>query len=464
MTTLLLLLFFVLRLLSFGLFGYWAIQGIIVLALAVLLVILYFKNPAWAGMLLLGELFLGGDGHLFELGGVALRTILVGLFFILWLGEVIWRKKSPDFLVLKKNCFAYFLLAVGFFLLWAIINGIWRGHSFSAVAQDALPFVFLVLIFPARNVMRSIAGRPAWRLTVVFLLGAAVFAIFNFALFAGHFSEIHGEYYRWYREVMAGKITDLGTGFFRVAEPVHLLVVPLVLIIASFLMGKSRRGFWWLLGAGMAILALNLSRGYFLALLAGFLVLKWQHHWLKWLKVSVASLVLLILLFSGFHLLASGGVSVGWELFGFRLMSVAEPKIESSSAIRLMILPEIWKMIKAHPWAENGLGASVSFFNSLTNQQEVTRNFDWGYLELWAEWGIFGALAFLALVGWLGYQLFRLIRSKNGEKQGLFVGTLAGLVGLAVINLTAPAFSHQLGILYLVFVSVLVLDEKCDIL
>lgn len=461
MITSFLFLFFGSRLLSFGLFGHWTVQGMIVIGLAILLAILYFKNSAWAGMFLLGELFLGGDGHLFELNGVALRTILVGLFFILWLGEMVWRKKMPDFSVLKKDGFAYLLLAVGFFLLWAIINGIWRGHSFSAVAQDTLPFVFLALIFPTWHLRAMIDRIFLKKLVVVFIVGAAVFAIFNFALFAGHFSEIHGEYYRWYRGMMAGKITDLGTGFFRVAEPTHLLVVPLVLFIASLLMEKeARRWLWGLLGAGLAVLALNLSRGYFLALLVGLLVLKWQHHWLRWLKVSAASLVLLILLFSGFHLLASRGASVGWELFGVRLMSVAEPKIEAASATRLMILPEIWKMIKAHPWAGIGLGANVSFFNSLTIQQEVTRNFDWGYLELWAEWGIFGALSFLILVGWLGYQMLMSVRSKNSEKQGLIIGTFSGLAALLVVNLTAPALSHQLGILYLVFVSLLVLKDK----
>ena len=39
----------------------------------------------------------------------------------------------------------------------------------------------------------------------------------------------------------------------------------------------------------------------------------------------------------------SRGQSLGWELLGLRLGSIASPSIEESSLSRIMLLPKIWE-------------------------------------------------------------------------------------------------------------------------
>ena len=69
-TLLLLLIFGGVRLLSFYIAPHAILQAIIVFVLVFVLGLTFFKNPNHAWMIILGELSLGGSGHLFEFFGL----------------------------------------------------------------------------------------------------------------------------------------------------------------------------------------------------------------------------------------------------------------------------------------------------------------------------------------------------------------------------------------------------------
>ncbi|MEK7084412.1 MAG: O-antigen ligase family protein, partial [Patescibacteria group bacterium] len=254
-------------------------------------------------------------------------------------------------------------------------------------------------------------------------------------------------------DVAMGKITDTGTGFFRIVLPEHLLMVPIGLIISSLLMKNERHNGWWyfFLGATLLVLVLNLSRAYALAFVGGLLELKISHAWKRWLTVSCGTLLATVLLFTSVHFLASRGTSFGWELFGIRVLSVFQPTLEISSYTRMELLSPIFTMMQKHPLLGSGLGATVTFIDPSTNIQVTTPHFDWGYFEMLVELGPLGLVAFLLVIGFAIFELAQKIRRAD-DWHDFYVGLLGGVAAFLIMTLTTPALFHVFGIVFLLLV------------
>ena len=451
-TVALLALFFVIRIASFLLVGHEFYQGILVFSLLLLMAILYFKNPEWAWCMLLTEIFLGGSGHYFELAGLSIRTLFIITFLFLWLAPHFGQKLLPQKLKIQTEL-NYILLALFVAVIFAAGNGFFN-NNVGNVIQDLMPFGFLLLLFPSfHSFTNEKTQHYLVRLIAVFTMGTALFTSISFVLFSSQTLLIHQDFYKWFRDVNVGKITDLKTGFFRIVESSHLFIVPILLLITSLRMRAEKHNKMWRVMQILLILILifNLSRGYFLALTAGLLILKYKHTWKKWFLESLAVFILTIGIFTLVHLFASGWTSPGWELLGLRLKSFTYPEIEISTNTRMMILPQIWEKIKQAPIIGSGLGEKITFMNSATYETITTLHFDWGYLEMWTELGIVGALAMIALYVFTAILLIKKIK-KTPDWHDFDVGLLAGIVALLVMNITLPALFHVFGILFLVFV------------
>jgi len=451
-TYFLLILFFLLRYGSFLLNGHLVIQGIIVFVLLMLLGILYFKNPDWAWMLVLGEIFLGGSGHYLEFMGLSIRTLFIGFFLFLWTSQHIGQ--GMLFQKLKIHRYINWLISLLFLsLFFSFFNGLYHGHGIFRVIQDFMPFTFLLLVFPSYHLFREPKIQEYLvRLVLVFIIGTAFFSLFTLAIFSSGITQIHQPFYQWYRDIDVGKITDMQTGFFRIVESSHLIIVPIILLISSLLMRAEKHNNMWrvMLVLSIIILVLNLSRGYFLALGVGLLVLKYKHKWTRWLRGTLGIILLTLVIFSGIHFMASGGQSMGLELFGIRLKSFTQPQIEISTDTRMMILPYIMQTIRQHPIWGVGLGATITFINSNTYESLTTLHFDWGYLEMWTELGLPGSILLVFLYGLVAFMLIKKIKAIP-EWHDFDVGLLAGIVSLLIMNITIASLFHVFGILFLIF-------------
>ncbi|MFZ2189800.1 MAG: O-antigen ligase family protein [Candidatus Magasanikiibacteriota bacterium] len=459
-TFVLLIVFFGIRIMSFFLVGHTTIQGGLVFLILMILGILYFKNPNWAWGLVLGEILLGGSGHYLEFLGLSIRTVLIFFFMFLWLAQLIGEQTFHKIFDVHSRV-NYILIILFLILGFAVGNGLYNGHEFKKVVGDLMPFAFLLLTFPSYHLFANEKTQKYLiRLIMVFILGTAIFSLITFALFSLHITELHLDFYQWYRDVDMGKITDMTQGFFRIVEPAHLLVVPFILLITSLRMRDEKHNKMWLIFLTLLIiiLVLNLSRGYFLALLVGLLVLKYKHKWKNWFKECFVTILLIGIVFSSIHFLASGNKSLGWDLFGLRIKSMAVPSLEVSTDTRMMILPVILDTITANPILGVGLGASITFLNTATYESITTTQFDWGYLEMWAETGIFGLIILTALYMFVAYKL--IIKIKNiPDWHDFDIGLLAGITAFLIMNITIPALFHVYGILFLVFVGTIALKH-----
>lgn len=450
MPILLLITFVVIRLLSLTTYQQPFLNGILAALLIGGFTCICIKNPKYGWFILLGELLLDGAGHFFELQGLLLRTWFLGIFGVAWLVK---KNRNRDFQLPTRPIFGS-IIALGLVVIGAIINGFFSHHSPTIIIQDALLFAFLGLLFPALEWKKE-TTEPLSVIAKTWIYGSVLFSLTTFWWYSSSFGVLRDTYYHWFRNIAAGKITDLGQHFFRVVLPEHEFIIPIILVLAAYLMynyetNRREQKLWWMMLACLMILALNFSRIYFGALALGFLLFFSKKIFKQWLIVSSISATSLILIFFSFHLTASRGQSIGLELLGLRAAGT-NLQNDTSGAIRLAILPDAIQQIRTRPWFGSGLGATVTYVDPAT-QAPVTRSqFDWGYLEMLAELGSIGTLLFLIFYGIVLYHLTKI-------KTPLGRGLLAGGISLLLINVTMPVLFHGFGLLYIVLLITVVTD------
>lgn len=378
--------------------------------------------------LLVAELFLGGNGHYIEMFGLALRTWILLVFLVFFFFQKNFRvSKTP-----------VPIIAIGLAVCIGVATGLFNGHDPRFIIQDAIPFAFFLLLFPAREFVTPDRYPTYQKLIKAYLVLAAAMSLTTLFLFSSGISVLQDPYYKWFRDVAGGKITDVGNHFFRIVLPEHLLLAPALLFLTALLIRhpKQKKIWLWFTLAALPFM-LNLSRAYILAYLIGLGFLFSKQQWKQWLSVSVASIAMLLIVFSSLHVVASRGTSLGFELLGPRFASIANPDNERSAATRKTLLPPIWEEIKKHPVLGSGLGATISFVDPVSKEIVTTRQFDWGYLEIWTELGLLGLVSYLSLIIYLLFHTTCPAR--------------ATAVALAFVGLTTPALFHVFGVVIFVF-------------
>ncbi len=438
--------------------------------------VLAFWKPAYAAVPIILELLLDSSGHLFEWRGLSLRLLVFIVTMAVWTFHAIRRK------ALLKQLHTPFTAIYGAILVivaLAAYNGYLNGHAVRAVIADAIPFLYLALWYPLRalfperseaeskgNASTSSAHNVLVPLLLGSFLGAAILSLIALFLFSSGLQEIHGPFYTWWRDWVAGKATSTGFGFYRIVTPLHLFLTALVpfvvyvilkirtegtlpviarsesderrsnLIIRllRFARGFARNDKLWLLIIILLVPVINFSRIYFLAIIPATLIMALK---LPWKKVALTLIIIGAVSLAEYavvNLAASRGTSLGFEFLTQQSRGIIDPESEASASARAAILPHLLGKIKNRPLLGEGLGASVTYYNAFLEKESTTRHLDWGYLELAVEFGLFVALFFLGLLVWLFYHGFR-----NPLAASI-------LVFLAVTALTTPALFHVYGI------------------
>lgn len=459
-TAILFIAFFALRILSYWIAPHLILQNILGIILVLTLIIFYIKKPQYAWYLVIAEIFLGGSGHFLELYGISIRTTFLLVYICLYIGERIFSKQKRSQLQIPPTLF-FLLGALLLAIFWAALNGILHHNTTKLIIQDLIPFAFFALLVPAHQMIKDKSSYPFLiRLVAVFIFGSTLFSLITFILFSTNITIIQGPYYHWYRDIIGGKLTDLGSGFWRIVAPEHLLLLPITLIIASLLMKKEKTNtiLWLTLFASLFTLTLNFSRGYFLALFVALIPLLYKQSFKKWFTTSAVTGTSILIIFCTTSFLASGAKTFGLELFGFRLKTFTAPHIEESTYTRSALLKPILQKFASHPITGSGLGSTITFTNPISKTQITTPQFDWGYFEIATEFGILGALSYFFIIAYLIYLSILSIKTTTLHPDFL-VGILGGLVALLISNLTAPALSHVFGIFYITLVLAIILHS-----
>lgn len=418
------------------------------------------KRPGMGLVLLVSELILGGAGHFLELEGISMRSWLLGIFGICWIVHVM-KSRSLAFLRMPRTLGMLFVLTCAFVGL-AAARGLAAGHGLSLVFQDLILYMFLLLVFPMRMYMNALVKHSA-ALLLAFVSASSAFVLLTFARHSASIGLVHDYYYDWFRNVVGGKITDLGLGFFRIVTSDQLWLVPIMMILFAYLVHKKgNRILWIAAGLGTLLLLINMTRIYILACVIGALFLALGASKKRWFTVSATLSIIAIAIFTGLSFVASSGQSMGLEHIGLKANSLTNPTADVSAATRLLIWPEAKSLIAAHPFVGSGLATQVSFTDPATNQQITRTQFDMGYVEMLTELGGIGFGIYMLFLCILGYMLYTVAKRSREESDATLHARalLAGLIGLSVVNLTTPALFQGFGVVYIAFALAWVLQKN----
>ncbi|PIR04159.1 MAG: hypothetical protein COV59_03165 [Candidatus Magasanikbacteria bacterium CG11_big_fil_rev_8_21_14_0_20_39_34] len=452
-TVLYILTFIGLRIFSYLFTSHDILQAIFCFVSIMLFGLLYFKNEEYAFLLLLGELLLGGSGHLFEFFGLSLRLLLLICFSLLWfLHHTLFLKTIKKFYI--PHHIFHLLIALSFIVFFSFFNGLQSGHIPHNVISDTIPYVYFTFLLPFYFLLHNVHTQHSLlRLVVAFIVGSSLFSVFNFVMFSSGATVIQGPYYLWLRWVNLAKITDMGEGFFRIVLPEHFLLIPIALLLMSLLITKMRHSkfFIFLLILILLTTIIDLSRTLLLGLGIGSFVLLYRHNVLSWVKIMLFTLLISFILFVSINFTASQGKTFGFDLFTTRVTSLINPDTERSTKTRMALLPDIWAQIETSPLFGNGLGAEVTYFDTYESKEIATTQLDWGYFELLVEIGIFGAFIYLSVIILTLLGLLHKIKNHILHKS-FYVGLLSGFVSLLFMNITSPALFHVFGVFFIVII------------
>ena len=204
----------------------WIISG------GILLTAIYFllKKDARGWLIIAAEIILGGAGGFLEIKGVSLRTLLLVFSLAIFFYQ---QNPSPCHSPCRggiKGGVLYFISCILVIAGISAIRGYYFGHDTKQIISDTIPYLFFLYYFPLKQLLSSEKFRQtSLSMLIAAIIGNFIFIYFTLAGFSSEIFVLQDSYYHWFRDVAGGKITDYGTGFFRILLNEQLLLVPLFL-------------------------------------------------------------------------------------------------------------------------------------------------------------------------------------------------------------------------------------------
>jgi hypothetical protein len=532
------------ELLSFAGYYFPLVNKVAFFVILFITLILALEKLEYGLLILLAELFIGSKGYLFyfESGGVMV-SLRIGLFLVImgvWLynklktqnpglaprsGAGSKIKISIQNLKLINLPIYYWLLFAA--IAWGVGWGLVRGNSFNNVFFDANAWLYLFLIFPFFDVIKTKEqacgerSRTTANILQVFsasLIDIIVKSLFSLWIFSHQIVGFSFDLYRWLRTSGVGEVTPVAGNFYRVffQSQIYTLLGFFILLCLWY---------WWLKqkgdsravilrpkaeeslaesretgtnasnvsrirerflprgpGVGMTLIIafslltviISFSRSFWIGLVGGlaalFLFLKFiaKESWLKLFKLA-GVLLLILILNLGFLYLFVNFPKVGE---GVSLASLIGERISASEAAgisRINQLKPLALAIAKHPIIGSGFGTTVTYYTR--DPRILAENPSGEYTTYAFEWGYLDILLKVGLAGLLIYlgliwEIFKMgIRNHElGIMNYLNLGLLLGLIALLLVNIFTPYLNHPLGIGYIMLVSVFLNKTDSEVL
>lgn len=440
--------FILFRVFSFVLMPYPYIMSAIIIVLMFLFGMLYFQSPPHAFLLLLAEFFLGGSGMYFDMFGISIRS----LFLICFLTLTFMHQIGIHFYHEQKHIPTWLIASISAILVYtviAIVNGINSGHSITAL-NEAVPFFYLLIVFPAYAMYRRhpFLRTNTARLAVVAILGIEIFTFINAALFASGITTIGGSYYDWFVSMNGGSILLAQDPLHYIIEPSNILVIPILLIVTSLLMRSEKHHWlWWTLHAFLLLkLTLAPNIWFAIALGVGLIVLFVRHSTLRWAGITAYTTALFFGFVLATSLLFSGFTTSGLPI----LFSTAQAQLTDAATIGHMQFPAVMNMVEQAPLFGIGFGSSITYFDTILETYQTTDTYVWNYFKLLVEVGIIGIILYGILIGGIMLTTVRRIWQLH-DYHDFYVGILAAIVSLLIMQFGMPVLTSSYGIFALIF-------------
>lgn len=460
------------------------VGGIIVLAT----LLLSLKNIRNGLLIVVAELIIGSQGYLFfyDLGGskISLRIALWIVVMGVWAGNTILHFfRDKNYLKTFKN-FPYVkqLLLLASVLLLGVVVALVSKNDQIFFFLELKRWLYILLLLPLVSSFKSTEDITKLATVIVgAILALCLKVVILIYIFSHSFLPLVYDVYGWMRLHLLGEITRWPSGFSRIFMQSQIFILPaaVTFFLVAYRKIKSRTlslntksvAIVILSIASISVIIASLSRSFWVGAIIGGLVTG-----IAYTSVHRPRIKQII----GFSLTLFGSLVLS-TLFLFAIVRFPFPDpsanidaslltdrattIEAGAASRWSLLPVMWEEIKKSPLLGYGFGKSLTYETYdprivLTggSGEYTTYAFEWGWLDMWLKFGIFGLIAF----AWLFWKMFKdalyLLR-----RQAL-IGSLIifSLVSIIVVHFFTPYLNHPLGFAYIGFL-IIVLENRKNI-
>ncbi len=474
-----LLLFIIVEFLSFFAFYFELFNIITFILILILTAIIGWIKYEFSLFILLSELIIGSKGHLFSIpiSDENAISIRLGLFLIIFMIGII--KIIQD--LIKKEKFVFwhsklrnYYLLFGIVLIWGIIWAIIRKINLTDIFFDTNAYLYFgltpILYQLIRKKSQLYALLKIFLASITYISLKSMLLLFTFS----HIVSYTRPLYKWVRDSGFGEVTLLQGNFYRVFSQaqIYTLIGFFVIYALLFLIKYEKRsknliGLLILLILTCSTLTLSLSRSFWVAGVAAFIILlaififKYQYKLKKMSKIIGASIGLFIISIG----LIIAIVKFPWPKADVELLALSSRfQITGEAAVssRWAQLPELSKSIAKHPIIGSGFGQTVTYISQDPRVLEVnpdgkytTYAFEWGYLDQILKFGLAGMVIFILLL----YKIWKLgwQEIKSSEKpfdRVLIFGLIMGFLALLGTHMFSPYLNHPLGIGYVILIGI----------
>ena len=443
------------------------------------------------------ELFIGSKGYLFSLPiGDFTLSIRIGLFLVVFLAYIIWiiREKKIIFFhwpLWKPYC------ALMLLVMYGVVTGWLRGNEFSTLFFDANGYIYIGLVLPLTQAIRS---RKVFNQLIAVCIAASLALMIKTVLMLFLFSQLElfryilPGIYRWIRESGVGEITRFPNGFSRIFFQSHIYIVLLFTFLSIWfvLHAPLRKNEWknttiivtYILFAFSAlVIFLSYSRSFWVSIITtGIILAVWLliTQKISFKRLMIASIVLVCTLAFD-YLLALAIVNIplpGSQGVGASALLAERTKdigTEPAAQSRMELLKPLTQKTLEHPIFGSGLGTTVTYKSSdprnLVNNPNglyTTYAFEWGYLDLWLKFGAIG----IGIYVYFFYSLYHMAKNSiyshalnesphrllpvHNQNQTEIIAAIFSLITLLGIHFFTPYLNHPLGIGWILIVSLII--------
>ncbi|MBI4406958.1 MAG: O-antigen ligase family protein [Candidatus Kerfeldbacteria bacterium] len=449
-------------------YGYPSLRSIFTLVVLIVVLLASCYRLQWGIAAVLAELVVGSQGYLLAITWPLTISLRLGLFAVVGLATLLWIVRDRSIAVLHTRYWKWYLALVGFLGL-AVLTALWHGNTLIHIFLDANGYLFIAMIVPFTQALRTKADIQqvglAMLAALTMLVVQTVAILFVFSHLAA-FQYYLPELYRWLRDFRLAEITMQDNHFTRVFFQSHLYVLfGFILASCSFILKRSIRWSAALLGTTVTLIFISYSRSFWVAttLVLGVLIMlahQQRRHWqlIGTTLVSMAIGYVVVLGIINLPLFGSGAaVDIG-DLLTDR---TKDATTDIGGGSRMALLGPLAKATLLHPLLGSGFGTTVTYASLDQRSIEAgndglytTYAFEWGYLDLWLKLGLVGTILYLSIIGGLVTRLWYQQRSATLLTDRVYLLTAAvGTVALGIVHLLTPYLNHPLGIGWIVLMT-----------
>lgn len=453
------------------------------IGLLIVLLLVGLRRFEIAVLILVGELFVGGQGRLFSVDvpgfSWSLRMGVFAVTMFVWLVHVI-RHREP--IRLWRSTLGSWFVLLGIVVLLGAIIGFIRGNDRTMLFFDVNGFLYALVAFP---IFQAVKNREMLGRVLRVLAAALVYLAAKNLVLLAVFSHAYGflpELYRWLRDTRMYEITAMGNNFYRVFSQAQMWsLLGLFVSIGWFSIPRlpapqegvpqgarrrttaSRVSLILIFASSLSILA-SFSRSFWLALiLVGVTLVPWalrRAGW-SWRRLALTALFTVVLVVLEYGVLSftanypslygrKGGV-IALDLLRDRATELQEPAAVSRYALFVPLM----KVSLQHPILGSGFGKTLTFQTTdprtveKTGGVRTTYAFEWGFLDLWLKTGILGLFVFLGILLAFIREFRAVLRFGDRGSRGLAWGFLFALAALYLTHSFSPYLNHPIGVGFL---------------